>query len=237
MMIGRLEAALGLHRKIEIPVPITFGHDRVFFFSSRRRHTSCGRDWSSDVCSSDLHPSTNPTPHAHTATNAVPSASTLPASPPSAPRRRGAPNAASTCGAPLGTRPPSASSPTTSEPPPTGPSNARLDEMSEERAQCAWITLPRVVTVDHAAATLALPATPRTLPRMRTPIQTIPMLHLPGQAPPPHLHPRGTQTQSRHRRRLASALRRVVPRLGRTTTPNVTPKPTHRRPCHPRSGE
>src|SRR5690554_8221194 len=25
-----------------------------FFFSSRRRHTSCGRDWSSDVCSSGL---------------------------------------------------------------------------------------------------------------------------------------------------------------------------------------
>src|SRR5690554_3383863 len=25
-----------------------------FFFSSRGRHTSCGRDWSSDVCSSDL---------------------------------------------------------------------------------------------------------------------------------------------------------------------------------------
>src|SRR5690554_8217400 len=25
-----------------------------FFFSSRRRHTTCGRDWSSDVCSSDL---------------------------------------------------------------------------------------------------------------------------------------------------------------------------------------
>src|SRR3989442_482621 len=24
------------------------------FFSSRRRHTRCGRDWSSDVCSSDL---------------------------------------------------------------------------------------------------------------------------------------------------------------------------------------
>src|SRR5436305_8261292 len=35
----------------------------VFFFSSRRRHTRCGRDWSSDVCSSDLSPiytSTNP---------------------------------------------------------------------------------------------------------------------------------------------------------------------------------
>src|SRR5699024_11947780 len=28
--------------------------DVVFFFSSRRRHTSSKRDWSSDVCSSDL---------------------------------------------------------------------------------------------------------------------------------------------------------------------------------------
>src|SRR4030043_1193002 len=27
-----------------------------FFFSSRRRHTRCSRDWSSDVCSSDLVP-------------------------------------------------------------------------------------------------------------------------------------------------------------------------------------
>src|SRR6266699_5632119 len=27
-----------------------------FFFSSRSRHTICGRDWSSDVCSSDLVP-------------------------------------------------------------------------------------------------------------------------------------------------------------------------------------
>src|SRR5437870_13099088 len=26
-----------------------------FFFSSRRRHTRWPRDWSSDVCSSDLH--------------------------------------------------------------------------------------------------------------------------------------------------------------------------------------
>src|SRR5699024_12201538 len=26
----------------------------IFFFSSRRRHTSSKRDWSSDVCSSDL---------------------------------------------------------------------------------------------------------------------------------------------------------------------------------------
>src|SRR5205809_7595446 len=27
----------------------------VFFFSSRIRHTRCSRDWSSDVCSSDLN--------------------------------------------------------------------------------------------------------------------------------------------------------------------------------------
>src|SRR6266436_9096325 len=33
-----------------------FGLSSVFFFffSSRRRHTRCSRDWSSDVCSSDL---------------------------------------------------------------------------------------------------------------------------------------------------------------------------------------
>src|SRR6266436_6376357 len=29
-------------------------HRWCFFFSSRRRHTRCSRDWSSDVCSSDL---------------------------------------------------------------------------------------------------------------------------------------------------------------------------------------
>src|SRR5690606_41048510 len=29
-----------------------------FFFSSRRRHTRFSRDWSSDVCSSDLKPTT-----------------------------------------------------------------------------------------------------------------------------------------------------------------------------------
>src|SRR5690606_40058274 len=29
-----------------------------FFFSSRRRHTRFSRDWSSDVCSSDLQPRT-----------------------------------------------------------------------------------------------------------------------------------------------------------------------------------
>src|SRR5436305_11241118 len=30
------------------------GEPMDFFFSSRVRHTICGRDWSSDVCSSDL---------------------------------------------------------------------------------------------------------------------------------------------------------------------------------------
>src|SRR5207247_6441410 len=29
--------------------------DLLFFFSSRRRHTRSTRDWSSDVCSSDLN--------------------------------------------------------------------------------------------------------------------------------------------------------------------------------------
>src|SRR5256884_5001976 len=32
----------------------------MFFFSSRRRHTRCSRDWSSDVCSSDLTPNETP---------------------------------------------------------------------------------------------------------------------------------------------------------------------------------
>src|SRR2546429_4300728 len=32
----------------------TYAASSFFFFSSRRRHTRCSRDWSSDVCSSDL---------------------------------------------------------------------------------------------------------------------------------------------------------------------------------------
>src|SRR5699024_11902647 len=32
----------------------------IFFFSSRRRHTRSKRDWSSDVCSSDLSLFTSP---------------------------------------------------------------------------------------------------------------------------------------------------------------------------------
>src|SRR5439155_2281261 len=35
---------------------------RYFFFSSRRRHTRWPRDWSSDVCSSDLLPPVPPAP-------------------------------------------------------------------------------------------------------------------------------------------------------------------------------
>src|SRR2546422_4193610 len=35
-----------------------------FFFSSRRRHTRCSRDWSSDVCSSDLREIPRFTPEA-----------------------------------------------------------------------------------------------------------------------------------------------------------------------------
>src|SRR5262245_26077722 len=34
---------------------------RVFLFSSRRRHTRCLSDWSSDVCSSDLNVGCTPT--------------------------------------------------------------------------------------------------------------------------------------------------------------------------------
>src|SRR2546429_37034 len=43
----------------------------AFFFSSRRRHTRCSRDWSSDVCSSDL-PTPVPIP-----SNPVPAISSI----------------------------------------------------------------------------------------------------------------------------------------------------------------
>src|SRR5438445_4943031 len=36
-------------------------HAGLFFFSSRRRHTRYWRDWSSDVCSSDLRSATRST--------------------------------------------------------------------------------------------------------------------------------------------------------------------------------
>src|SRR5215472_4154772 len=48
---------------------------RDFFFSSRRRHTRCLRDWSSDVCSSDLddllHIESPPMPHPNLAGRVV----------------------------------------------------------------------------------------------------------------------------------------------------------------------
>src|SRR5699024_11862915 len=56
----------------------TFAHRR-FFVSSRRRHTSSKRDWSSDVCSSDLpaipasppEPLRTPAPAAQTRSEAI----------------------------------------------------------------------------------------------------------------------------------------------------------------------
>src|SRR3990172_12217284 len=42
----------------------------MWFFSSRRRHTRCSRDWSSDVCSSDL-PDTDMTEIGRAATEAI----------------------------------------------------------------------------------------------------------------------------------------------------------------------
>src|SRR3712207_6861525 len=52
---GKVEddaAAPTKHRLKTFVVPAT----SFFFFSSRRRHTRYWRDWSSDVCSSDLPP-------------------------------------------------------------------------------------------------------------------------------------------------------------------------------------
>ena len=51
---GRIRAALVEGRHKEIMYHLGRPGHELFFFSSRRRHTSCGRDWSSDVCSSDL---------------------------------------------------------------------------------------------------------------------------------------------------------------------------------------
>src|SRR5947199_2663228 len=39
---------------LEHPASVCFVELDLFFFSSRRRHTRCLSDWSSDVCSSDL---------------------------------------------------------------------------------------------------------------------------------------------------------------------------------------
>src|SRR2546429_6025665 len=51
---------------VKKPTPVAFkvmcmlSVTRLFFFSSRRRHTRCSRDWSSDVCSSDLRAQIHP---------------------------------------------------------------------------------------------------------------------------------------------------------------------------------
>src|SRR2546422_7793080 len=45
---------MSLLRMLPQPQRVSFWNVLSFFFSSRRRHTRCSRDWSSDVCSSDL---------------------------------------------------------------------------------------------------------------------------------------------------------------------------------------
>src|SRR2546429_2953361 len=48
-------ASMRVHTKKSRSVSTVLGSLlSFFFFSSRRRHTRCSRDWSSDVCSSDL---------------------------------------------------------------------------------------------------------------------------------------------------------------------------------------
>src|SRR2546422_8175851 len=47
-------SACGSHRPECISDMSSFSCYCFFFLSSRRRHTRCSRDWSSDVCSSDL---------------------------------------------------------------------------------------------------------------------------------------------------------------------------------------
>src|SRR2546429_3948896 len=51
---ARAEAAEVLRLTVLIAMATCSGAVGMFFFSSRRRHTRCSRDWSSDVCSSDL---------------------------------------------------------------------------------------------------------------------------------------------------------------------------------------
>src|SRR5256884_1335892 len=51
----RTDVLVGGLALLESGVPMHTGRQyMLFFFSSRRRHTRCSRDWSSDVCSSDL---------------------------------------------------------------------------------------------------------------------------------------------------------------------------------------
>src|SRR3989449_7880749 len=50
---GKFVVTPAMERSLEGKIHL---YSFVFFFSSRRRHTRCSRDWSSDVCSSDLVP-------------------------------------------------------------------------------------------------------------------------------------------------------------------------------------
>src|SRR2546422_4407928 len=50
MVLYRIYTILLYMLRVEQSICLFF----FFFFSSRRRHTRCSRDWSSDVCSSDL---------------------------------------------------------------------------------------------------------------------------------------------------------------------------------------
>src|SRR5215203_6906373 len=43
-----------MEKKLIIHINVSKFTKKTFFFSSRRRHTRYWRDWSSDVCSSDL---------------------------------------------------------------------------------------------------------------------------------------------------------------------------------------
>src|SRR5205809_5350787 len=48
------QAQEAIRRHVYAELRVLYEALGCFFFSSRRRHTRCSRDWSSDVCSSDL---------------------------------------------------------------------------------------------------------------------------------------------------------------------------------------
>src|SRR5215217_7333219 len=54
-LVGAFRAARDVSDRVDRGEDVDPG-DVAFFFSSRRRHTRYWRDWSSDVCSSDLAP-------------------------------------------------------------------------------------------------------------------------------------------------------------------------------------
>src|SRR5205809_47405 len=53
IQIGRRDGQTFEEAECEAAQRVRLGCGTDFFFSSRRRHTRCSRDWSSDVCSSD----------------------------------------------------------------------------------------------------------------------------------------------------------------------------------------